>query len=173
MSSLRTLTKRLLSSSAGPGPTAGLAIGIAVAIILLLLILAFFTIHLLRLRRAKHDQLSALDAEKLSNSSPRFGSFAKHNATDTQEKSEIAPTVKRNKSVKDRLMGPLYRENNIELQSPPKARSNGVGAERARYSSTSTNTPNQDMEWINKPWLSNSPRPSFSSKRATRLMMIM
>lgn len=180
-----SLSKRILPSTAGPGATAGLSIGIAVSAILLILILTFFTIHLLRLRRT--HRLAALDTErailageKNPDGTHKHDKFAPYGnprdemaQTATEPKpADSAPTIKRNKSVRDRLMGPLYRGSIIELQAPPRARLAGPNADA--NNSHSLTGQDKDLEWINKPWAtSNSPRPSFSSKRATRLMMVM
>jgi hypothetical protein len=75
---------------------------------------------------------------------------------------------RRNKSVKDRLMGPLYRGSTIDLMPIPKPTFN------PNRSSTMT-TQSGETPFISKPWAGgeSSPRPSFSSKRATRMMMMM
>lgn len=169
----------LISVSASPAPTryrrdmssgakAGFGVGIAVAVILVILIITFFAIHLRRRARitALNNERAILAGEKNPDGTEKFDKFA--------PQPEVSrPGVRRNKSVKDRLMGPLYRGSMIEMpHMPPKARFAGAGA-GDRTSRMSTMTTNEDGEWIHKPFANNSPRPSFSSKRATRMMMMM
>lgn len=155
-----SLSKRALSS----GASAGLGIGIAIVIIALGVGLTFFFLN--RRRKAHNNALdrerAILAGEKNADGSDKVDKFA--------PEPQITAIPRRNKSVKDRLMGPLYRGSMIELPPvPPKARIGG-GSNRA-----STLTTGEGDSWLNKPWTGqeNSPRPSFSSKRATRMMMMM
>jgi hypothetical protein len=136
------LTRRKLTSGAKAG------IGIAVALIALIAIgVAIFVI--VRRRRAQH--LADIEKER-----------AKHAGEEKKEESKIP---KRNKSIKDRLKGPLYQE---PFEMPPtKTNEDGTPA-----------VPHWDevdgQPLNHKPWAAeSSPRPSFSSRRGTRMMMMM
>jgi len=144
------LAKRTLTT----GAEAGLGIGIAVLIIISALIIAFFVIHL---RRKSHNRKLNLERAILAGEKNPDGTV-KHDKFSAEP--EISTIPRRNKSVKDRLMGPLYRESMALPQMPKPARSA---------------TGDRDS-FLSKPWAAsgeNSPRPSFSSKRATRMMMMM
>ena len=153
----------------GTGAKAGLGVGIAVAAILLLCLIAFFVVHF---RRARHlaeinKERAILAGEKNKDGSDKVDKFAPPPETST--------IPRRTKSVKDRLMGPLYRGSTIDLMPIPKAHMNGQNR-----SSTATmegaHWDNIDGQpFLHKPWANgeSSPRPSFSSKRATRMMMMM
>lgn len=156
-----TLHKRGLSS----GATAGLGIGIAIVIIAVIVGVAFFIIN--RRRQAHNEEIdrerAILAGEKNSDGTDKVDKYA--------PEPEISAIPRRNKSVKDRLMGPLYRGSMIEMPPmPPRARLGGGGSNRQ-----STMTVGDGESFLNKPWagIENSPRPSFSSKRATRMMMMM
>ena len=144
------------------GAQAGLGIGIAVAIVIVGLIITFFIIHM---RRRAHNEAinrerAIVAGEKNMDGSDKVDKFA------PELQRPGAP--RRNKSVKDRLMGPLYRGSMIEM--PQRAKIGGASNRQ------STMTMGEgDNSWLNKPWTANenSPRPSFSSKRATRMMMMM
>jgi len=73
---------------------------------------------------------------------------------------------KRNKSIKDRLKGPLYQDT---FDMPPvrqKMKEDGTPG--------SPQLDGVDGQGLNhKPWAESSPRPSFSSRRGTRMMMMM
>lgn len=149
----------------GTGAKAGLGVGIAVAAILLIGLVTFFAIHIRRSRHlaAINKERAILAGEKNADGSDKQDKFA---AT-PPEKSAVP---RRNKSVKDRLMGPLYRGSTIDLMPIPKAHMN------QNRSSTMTMGDNGDGQpFLHKPWAGgeSSPRPSFSSKRATRMMMMM
>lgn len=156
-----SFTKRALDS----GAAAGLAIGIVIVLILIAVGGTFFWLNR---RRETHNaainkERAILAGEKNADGSDKFDKFSAQ---------PIAPEgPKRNKSVKDRLMGPLYRGSMIELPPvPPRAK---IGASGLNRQSTMTLA---DDSFLNKPWAgesNNSPRPSFSSKRATRMMMMM
>jgi hypothetical protein len=156
-----SLLKRQLSS----GATAGLGIGIAIVIIVIIVACTFFWLNG---RREKHnDQINKeraiLSGEKNADGTDKYDKFS------AQAVDSGAP--RRNKSVKDRLMGPLYRGSMIDLPPiPPKAKIGASGLNRQ-----STMTVSDGESFLNKPWTGteNSPRPSFSSKRATRMMMMM
>lgn len=157
-----SLTKRDLSS----GATAGIGIGIAIVIIAIAVGCTFF--WLARQRDAHNAQINkeraVLAGEKNADGTNKYDKFS------AQPVEESMP--KRNKSVKDRLMGPLYRGSMINLPPiPPKAK---IGASGLNRQSTMTVGEGNDS-WLNRPWTAtqNSPRPSFSSKRATRMMMMM
>lgn len=157
-----SLTKRQLSS----GATAGLGIGIAIVIIAIAVGCTFF--WLARRRDAHNAQINKERAILAGEKNP--------DGTDKYDKFSAQPTdssmPKRNKSVKDRLMGPLYRGSMIDL--PPIPQKAKIGASGLNRQSTMTVGDN-DESFLNKPWTGtqNSPRPSFSSKRATRMMMMM
>lgn len=145
------------------GAKAGLGVGIAVIVLLVLGLVTFFIIHF---RRRAH--LSAMNRERAILAGEK-------NADGTDKPDKFAPNPpeqssmpRRNKSVKDRLMGPLYRGSTIDLMPLPKP------AYNPNRSSTMT-TGSGDAPFLSKPWANgeNSPRPSFSSKRATRMMMMM
>jgi len=155
----------------GTGAKAGLGIGIAVAAILVVGIAIFLTIHI---RRSRHiaqmnRERAILAGEKNKDGSDKPDKFA--------PEPEKAAVPRRNKSVKDRLMGPLYRGSTIDLMPLPKARVPGQNPNRG--SSATMNSAHWDnvdgQPFLHKPWAGSesSPRPSFSSKRATRMMMMM
>ncbi|KAL6249825.1 hypothetical protein RBB50_003681 [Rhinocladiella similis] len=145
------------------GAKAGLGVGIAVAAVLVILMITFFAIHL---RRSRHlarinQERAILSGEKNTDGSDKPDKFA-------PEPPKAGGIPKRNKSVKDRLMGPMYRGSTIDLMPVPRAHMNGENRQ-------STLTLGDGDSFINKPWAKgdSSPRPSFSSKRATRMMMMM
>jgi hypothetical protein len=125
------LTRRKLTS----GAKAGIGVAIALVAVIAIGVAIFFIV---RRRRAKH--LADIEEER-----------AKH----AGEKKEEPKIPKRNKSIKDRLKGPLYQET---FEMPPAG-------------------PHVDavdgQPLTHKPWVESSPRPSFSSKRGTRMMMMM
>lgn len=146
------------------GAKAGLGIGIAVAIIIVGLVITFFIVHH---RRRLHNEAinkerAILAGEKNQDGTDKVDKFT--------PEPQVAAIPRRNKSVKDRLMGPLYRGSMIEMPPMPN---------RARLADNSnrqsTMTVGDNDSFVNKPWAAgeNSPRPSFSSKRATRMMMMM
>ncbi|EXJ95377.1 hypothetical protein A1O1_00498 [Capronia coronata CBS 617.96] len=152
------------------GAKAGLGVGIAVAAILAIGLITFFVIHL---RRSRHLAQINTDRAVLAGEKNQDGS----DKPDKFAPSPPAPAAmpRRNKSVKDRLMGPLYRGSTIDMMPIPRTHMNSQNR-----SSTATL---QGAHWDNidgqpflhKPWAQgeSSPRPSFSSKRATRMMMMM
>ena len=153
---ISNLVKRA-SSGMSTGAKAGMAIGIAVAALLLILVLVLFALHLRRQQRnANLDRERAILAgEKNADGTDKTDKFAE----------QPAMNLRRNKSVKDRLMGPLYRGSTIELPQRAAQRNSNLS----------------EMHWdqqdgqpiLHRPWANSSPRPSFSSKRATRMMMMM
>lgn len=156
------LPTHLLKRHMTSGAQAGLGVGIAVAIIIVALIITFFIIHIRRRAHNEHLNLERAIAagEKNPDGSDKVDKFA--------PEPQVSSIPRRNKSVKDRLMGPLYRES-MALPPMPKAKISG-GSNRQ-----STMTMGDGDSFRNKPWNTgeNSPRPSFSSKRATRMMMMM
>ncbi|KIW72890.1 hypothetical protein PV04_01051 [Phialophora macrospora] len=156
---LSHLYKREIST----GAKAGLGVGIAVIAIIVIGLVAFFIIHFRRRVHlsALNKERAILAGEKNQDGSDKPDKFA--------ENAPAAPAIpRRNKSVKDRLMGPLYRGSTIDLMPIPKPTFN------PNRSSTMT-TQSGDVPFLSKPWAGgeSSPRPSFSSKRATRMMMMM
>ncbi|KIW49848.1 hypothetical protein PV05_11491 [Exophiala xenobiotica] len=144
------------------GAKAGLGVGIAVAAVLVVLLAVFFAIHL---RRARH--LAQINKERaiLAGEKNKDGSDKPDKFVPEPVQSAIP---RRNKSVKDRLMGPLYRGSTIDLMPVPRAHMHGENRQ-------STMTLGDGESFLHKPWAKgeSSPRPSFSSKRATRMMMMM
>ena len=151
----------------GTGATVGLAVGVAVAAILVIGIVSLLIFHL---RRSRH--LAAINKERAILAGEK-------NADGTDKPDKFVPkpqdgglqvpqtSLKRNKSVKEHLMGPLYRGSTIEL---PQRMPNTNGSYR---DSAVVDDGVDGMPLVNKPWAESSPRPSFSSKRATRMMMMM
>jgi hypothetical protein len=136
------LTRRKLTSGAKAG------IGVAVAVAALIAIgVAIFVI--VRHRRAKH--LASIEEERAK-------------CAGEKKKNEEPKVPKRNKSIKDRLKGPLYHD---AFEMPPtKMNADGTPA--------SPHWDDVDGQPLNhKPWAESSPRPSFSSRRGTRMMMMM
>jgi hypothetical protein len=135
------LTRRKLTS----GAKAGIGVGVALAALIAIGVAIFFIV---RRGRAKH--LVDIEEER-----------AKYAGEKKKEEPKIP---KRNKSIKDRLKGPLYNE---AFDMPP-AKMNEDG--------TPAGPPWNDVDGQplnHKPWAESSPRPSFSSKRGTRMMMMM
>jgi hypothetical protein len=126
------LTRRKLTS----GAKAGIGVAVALAAVIAIGVAIFFIV---RRRRAKH--LADIEEER-----------AKHAG---EKKKEEPKVPKRNKSIKDRLKGPLYQE---AFEMPP------AGPHLDAVDGQPLN---------HKPWAESSPRPSFSSKRGTRMMMMM
>lgn len=154
-----TLSKRALKSGAKTG------LGIAIAIVVVAIIVGVTFLLVNRRRRAHNAEINReraiLAGEKNADGSDKVDKFA--------PEPQISAMPRRNKSVKDRLMGPLYRGSMIEMPPVPSKAKIGGGSNRQ-----STMTLG-DADFLNKPWTAqeNSPRPSFSSKRATRMMMMM
>ncbi|KIV89816.1 hypothetical protein PV10_07187 [Exophiala mesophila] len=171
-SPLPSLRKRDLTT----GAKAGLGVGIAVAAILLCGLIIFFVIHI---RRSRHlaqinKERAILAGEKNADGSDKFDKFAE--VPPPEEKpAATGGGMRRQKSVKDRLMGPLYRGSTIDLMPMPKARTAG-GNRDSTATMEGAHWDNVDGQpFLHKPWAQgeSSPRPSFSSKRATRMMMMM
>jgi hypothetical protein len=172
---LRNFTKRDM----GTGAKAGLGVGIAVAAILAIGLIVFLIMHF---RRSWHNQRlnherAVLAGEKNPDGTDKPDKYSSESSSQNapveqqqQQQPQVSAIPRRNKSVKDRLMGPLYRGSVIDLHPLPKARIPGVDRNSKRMS-TMTMESNSDA-W-NKPYTEGSPRPSFSSKRATRMMMMM
>lgn len=154
-----TLSKRALTSGAKTG------LGIVIAIVVVAIIVGITFLFVSRRRKAHNNAINQeraiLAGEKNADGSDKADKFA--------AEPQISAMPRRNKSVKDRLMGPLYRGSMIEMPPVPPRAKIGGGSNRA---STMTMS---DSDYLNKPWTAqeNSPRPSFSSKRATRMMMMM
>lgn len=155
--------------SISTGAKAGLGVGIAVAAVLVVGLVTFFVIHV---RRSRHlaqvnKERAILAGEKNKDGSDKLDKFA--------PEPEKAGIPRRNKSVKDRLMGPLYRGSTIDLMPIPRAhtrdpnRASTATMEGAHWDNV------DGQPFLHKPWANgeSSPRPSFSSKRATRMMMMM
>jgi len=125
--------------------SSGAKAGVGIAIAAGAVIIIILAVFLiLRWRRQKH--LTEIENER---------------AKWAGEKKEEKPIPKRSKSIKDRLKGPLYQES-FEM---PRAGATGNG--EAHW----TEVDGQPL--THKPWAESSPRPSFSSKRGTRMMMMM
>jgi hypothetical protein len=141
----KRLARRKLTSGARAG------VGIAIALVALIAIgIAVFII--VRRRRAKH--LGDIEQER-----------AKW-AGEKKKEEEPKSVPKRNKSIKDRLKGPLYQEPFEMPRAKPKLKEDGTPE--------SPHWDDVDGQPLNhKPWAESSPRPSFSSKRGTRMMMMM
>ena len=151
----------------GTGAKAGLAVGIVVVVVFVVGLIVFSIIHF---RRSRH--LAAMNRERAI-----LAGEKNEDGTDKPDKFAPPPPERpaiprRNKSVKDRLMGPLYRGSTIDLMPIPKAH---FSQNQNRSSTLSTTSNVDDQPFLHKPWAAsdNSPRPSFSSKRATRMMMMM
>lgn len=165
---LPTLQKREMAT----GAKAGMGIGIAVAAIIVVGVIAFLVVHFRRARHIKaiNQERAVLAGEKNKDGSDKLDKFA--------PEPQPSGMPRRNKSVKDRLMGPLYRGSTIDmLPMPNRAKLAGQNSNRG---STATmdgaHWDNVDGQpFLHKPWAGgeSSPRPSFSSKRATRMMMMM
>lgn len=84
---------------------------------------------------------------------------------------------KRQKSVKDRLMGPLYRDSTINMiPMPPNAKFNTYTDAKRQSALNHLESQDGQENFLDKPWSKSgnrTPIPSFSSKRATRMMMMM
>lgn len=158
------LSSHLLKRHMTSGAQAGLGIGIAVAVIIVGLVITLFVLHMRR--RARNEALNTeraiLAGEKNADGTDKVDKFT--------PEPQISTIPRRNKSVKDRLMGPLYRESMYMPSLPNRAKLAGGNSNRQ-----STMTVGGDESFLNKPWKAgeSSPRPSFSSKRATRMMMMM
>jgi len=139
------LARRSLSS----GASAGIGIAIALVVLIAIGIIVFLG---LRRRRAKH--LAEIEAER----SKWAG----------EKKKEEQPIPKRNKSIKDRLKGPLYQEAFEMPTTNPKMKMAADGTPGSPHWEDVDGQP-----LTHKPWAESSPRPSFSSKRGTRMMMMM
>ena len=158
------VSSHLLKRHMTTGAQAGLGIGIAVAIIIVALVITFFILHMRRRARneALNKERAILAGEKNADGTDKVDKFA--------PEPQVSSIPRRNKSVKDRLMGPLYRESMYMPPLPKRAKLPGSDSNRQ-----STATVSGDEAFLNKPWAGgeSSPRPSFSSKRATRMMMMM
>lgn len=159
------LAKREMST----GARAGMGVGIAVAALLVIGLIIFLIVHFRRARHIKqiNDERAILAGEKNNDGTDKADKFA-------MPEPEVSAIPRRNKSVKDRLMGPLYRGSVIDMHPLPKAKIRG--ADRSNRASTMTMEAGQDgLPLVGKPFApsESSPRPSFSSKRATRMMMMM
>ncbi|RMZ92360.1 hypothetical protein DV736_g391, partial [Chaetothyriales sp. CBS 134916] len=166
------------------GAKAGMGIGIAVVVVLVLLVVTFLIVHF---RRSSHissinRERAILAGEKNADGSDKVDKFApveKGGAGAAAGPGGLgaAAVPRRNKSVKDRLMGPLYRGSTIDLMPMPNRARLANSQSGANRSSTLTLETGPDGQPISgfKPWTTteNSPRASFSSKRATRMMMMM
>jgi hypothetical protein len=162
----------LLRREMTTGAKAGMGVGIAVAAIVLVIVVVILVIHLRRRSHIKqiNKERAILAGEKNADGSDKPDKFAA--IPEPQPQASALP--RRQKSIKDRMMGPLYRGSMIDMMpvAPKKARTPGDNPNRQ-----STMTVGDGDSFLNKPWASkdgeSSPRPSFSSKRATRMMMMM
>jgi hypothetical protein len=154
--------------SMGTGAKAGLGVGIAVAAALAVGLAIFFVVHFRRSRHlaAINKERAILAGEKNSDGSDKLDKFAPE---PQQNPAASGGMPRRQKSVKDRLMGPLYRGSTIDLMPMPKP----AYMNKPNRSSTASTNYDPDQPFIPKPFADSSPRPSFSSKRATRMMMMM
>ena len=156
----------LLKREMTMGAKAGMGVGIAVAAIVAVGVVVFLVMHLRRRSHIKkiNQERAILAGEKNADGSDKSDKFA--------PEPQVSAIPRRNKSVKDRLMGPLYRNSVIDMHPLPKIKTAGERSNRQ-----STMTVGEGEEYLNKPWAAkdgeSSPRPSFSSKRATRMMMMM
>ena len=171
-STLALPSMRLHKRKMGSGAKAGLGIGIAVAAIAVIGIAVFFAIHIRRSRHiaAINKERAILAGEKNKDGSDKIDKYAPQPTE--------RPLPRRNKSVKDRLMGPLYRGSTIDmLPMPNRAKLAGQNSNRGSTQTVEgAHWDNVDGQpFLHKPWAGgeSSPRPSFSSKRATRMMMMM
>lgn len=151
------------------GARAGLGVGIAVAVILVIGLITFLIIHFRRVRHIKqiNRERAILAGEKNPDGTDKEDKFA-------MPEPQVSAIPRRNKSVKDRLMGPLYRGSVIDMHPLPRAKL--AGQDRSNRASTMTMELGHDgLPLVGKPFApsESSPRASFSSKRATRMMMMM
>lgn len=134
--------------------TRGAQAGIGIAVALVALIAIGITVFVI-VRRRRAKRLDDLEKERAQ----LAGEMKK-------KEEEPKPLPKRNKSIKDRLKGPLYQDT---FDMPPvkqKMEADGTPG--------SPQWDDVDGQGSNhKPWAENSPRPSFSSRRGTRMMMMM
>ncbi len=142
------LARRSLSTGASAG------IGIAIALIVLIVIGVIVFVGLKK-RRAKH--LAEIEAERAKWAG--------------EKKKEEPPMPKRNKSIKDRLKGPLYQESFEMPQTKNRQMRASMATDGTPGSPHWEDVDGQPL--THKPWAESSPRPSFSSKRGTRIMMMM
>ena len=156
----------LIKREMGTGAKAGMGVGIAVAAILVVGFIIFLIVHFRRVFHIKkiNQERAILAGEKNTDGSDKVDKLA--------PEPQVSSIPRRQKSVKDRLMGPLYRGSVIDLHPLPKAKIPGSNSNRQ---STMTLEGGDDQAFLHKPFAAgeNSPRPSFSSKRATRMMMMM
>ncbi|RMZ75010.1 hypothetical protein DV737_g5516, partial [Chaetothyriales sp. CBS 132003] len=135
----------ILSKRMTEGATAGMGIGIAVAAVLLLLVVIFLVIHF---RRSSH--ISSINRERAI--------LAGEKNADGSDKVDRGSTI-------DLIPMP----NRARLAS-----SQSGGGNRSSTLTLETGPDGQPIGGF-RPWTAseNSPRASFSSKRATRMMMMM
>jgi len=143
-------SKHLARRKFSTGAQAGIGIAVALVGVIAIGIAVFFIV---RRRREKH--LADIEQERAKWAGEK-------KKEEEEEKAKAIP--KRNKSLKDRLKGPLYQE---PFEMPPtKLKADGTPG--------SPHWDDVDGQPLNhKPWAESSPRPSFSSKRGTRMMMMM
>lgn len=142
------LARRKLTS----GAQAGIGVAVALGILIAIGIAVFFII---RGRRAK--RLADLEKERAQLAGEK---------KEEEEEEEAKPLPKRTKSIKDRLKGPLYQEPSDMPPMKPRLRDDGTPAS-PQWEDVDGQLPSH------KPWAESSPRPSFSSRRGTRMMMMM
>lgn len=141
-------SKHLARRKLASGAKAGIGIAIALAAVIAIGIIVFVIV---RRRRAQH--LDDIEKER-----------AKLAGEKKEEEPKSLP--KRNKSIKDRLKGPLYQDTFDMPPVKPKLKEDGTPG--------SPQWDDVDGQGLNhKPWAESSPRPSFSSRRGTRMMMMM
>jgi flagellar biosynthesis/type III secretory pathway M-ring protein FliF/YscJ len=142
-------SKHLARRKLASGAKAGIGIAIALAAVIAVGIIVFVIV---RHRRTQHLDDIEKERAKL--------------AGEKKEEEEPKSLPKRNKSIKDRLKGPLYQDT---FDMPPvkqKLKEDGTPG--------GPEWDDVDGQGLNhKPWAESSPRPSFSSRRGTRMMMMM
>ncbi|KPI39508.1 uncharacterized protein AB675_5045 [Cyphellophora attinorum] len=151
----------LLKREMTTGAKAGMGVGIAVAAIVLVIVIVFLVIHLRRRSHIKqiNKERAILAGEKNADGSDKPDKFA----APSEPQAPAGAIPRRQKSIKDRMMGPLYRGSMIDMMPvPKKARLPGDNPNRQ-----STMTVGDGDSFLNKPWASkdgeSSPRPSFSN----------
>ena len=160
--------------STSTGARAGMGIGIAI-LALLVIGAAIYVAYKIRRRNhltAMNKERAILAGEKNKDGSDKVDKYAPptQNGINLQVPSATAkPEIKRNKSIRDRLMQPIYRNSTvIELPDRVDDRTKKEAEAQAHWD-TEAGRPLTQKPWADE----SSPRPSFSSKRATRMMMFM
>lgn len=170
------------------GATAGLAIGIAVGGILLTVVVVFLFIHLRsRARTTTTNRTRGIPSHEKHHSTAT--TIANDNVTSQSHevwvtadgKQASQPTTslpRRKKSLKDHLMGPLYQDSQTNLPDIPLP----THIRRSRMmkgANTSAGQVDKSDEQLEEEFIGaggsgqRNTVQSFSSRRATRLMMLM